>query len=61
MTKSIKRVLLLVAAIGAISVPAAPAQATTCLAADPTVDYVVCQTVYPTAAALTCKVQLLCY
>ena len=57
----IKRVLLVFAAIAAISVPAAPASATTCMAADPTVDYVVCQTVYPVAAQLACKVKLLCY
>jgi hypothetical protein len=59
--KTIKRVLLVLGAMAAISVPAAPAHATTCMAADPTVDYVVCQTVYPVAARAACKVGLLCY
>jgi hypothetical protein len=59
--KTIKRVLLMLAAVAAISVPAAPASATTCIAADPTVDYVVCDTVYPVVARAACKIGLLCY
>ena len=57
----IKRCLLTAACAAALLIPAAPSHATTCAAADPTVDAVVCQTVYPTAAALTCKVKLFCY
>ena len=57
----IKRVLATAAIAAAMLVPAAPSHATTCAAADPTVDAVVCQTVYPVAAGLTCKVKLFCY
>jgi hypothetical protein len=61
MTKRLKKAILLLGAVAAIAAPAAPAHATTCAAADPTVDYVVCQTVYPTVAGAACRVKLLCY
>jgi hypothetical protein len=57
----IKRVLLVFAAVAAISIPAAPAHATTCQAGDPTVHYVVCEVVYPPVARAACKIGLLCY
>jgi len=59
--KTIKRVLLVIGAVAAISVPAAPAHATTCIAGDPTVHLVVCETVYPVVARAACKVGLLCF
>lgn len=61
----IKKLMLTAAVAGALVVPAAPAQATTCIAADPTVHYVLCDVVYDTtmsvAAPVLCKFQLLCY
>ena len=60
-----KKLLLTAALAGALAVPAAPAQATTCAAADPTVHFVVCDVVYDTtmdvAGPILCKFQLLCY
>ena len=58
----IKRLLVTAAVAGAMLVPAAPSNAaTTCQAADPTVDFVVCDVVYGTVAPLACRVKLLCY
>lgn len=61
----IKKILLTAAVAGALAIPAAPAHATTCAAADPTVDFVLCDVVYDTvmdvAAPVLCKFQLLCY
>lgn len=61
----IKKLLLASAVVGAVAIPVAPAQATTCSAADPTVDFVLCDVVYETvmdvAAPVLCKFQLLCY
>lgn len=34
---------------------AAPAQASTCIAADPTVDYVLCDVVYPATFGTVCR------
>lgn len=58
----IKRLLVTAAVAGALLVPAAPSHAdTTCAAADPTIDYVVCDVVYATVAPIACRVKLLCY
>lgn len=57
----IKRLLVTAAVAGALLVPAAPSHATTCIAADPTVDYVLCDVVYATVAPIACKAKLLCY
>jgi hypothetical protein len=53
--------LLTAAVAGALAVPAAPARATTCAVADPTLDYVVCDVVYATVAPIACRAKLLCY
>lgn len=57
----IKKLLLTAAVAGALAVPAAPAHATTCAVADPTLDYVVCDVVYATVAPIACRAKLLCY
>ncbi|MDQ3957054.1 MAG: hypothetical protein M3273_01900 [Actinomycetota bacterium] len=61
----IKKALLAGAVAAALVVPAAPAQATTCAASDPLVDYVLCDVAYTTvmrvAGPVLCKVNLLCY
>jgi hypothetical protein len=59
--KKIKKVVLLLATVAAVAAPAVPAHATTCAAADPTVDYVLCDVVYPPVASAACRVKLLCY
>lgn len=61
----VKKLFLTAAVAGALAIPAVPAQATTCSAADPTVDFVLCDVVYDTvmdaAAPVLCKWQILCY
>lgn len=61
MRRKLKGALLLLTTVAAIALPAFPAHATTCAAADPTVDYVVCQTVYPLGGQIFCKTKLGCY
>lgn len=51
-----KKAMLILAAAAALTVvPASASNASTCIAADPTVDYVVCQVVYPTVMQTVCK------
>jgi hypothetical protein len=57
----LKKVLLTAALGAALLIPAGPAHATTCAAADPTVDYVVCDVVYPPVFSALCKVKVGCY
>jgi hypothetical protein len=57
----LKKLLLTAAVAGAMVVPVPPAQATTCAAQDPLVEYVVCDIVWATVAPIGCKVKLWCY
>lgn len=61
MRKRIKGALLVLAAFAAVALPAFPAHATSCGASDPTVDYVVCDVIYPPVAWTACHAKLLCY
>ena len=61
MKKRIKGALLVLTAFAAVALPAMPAHATTCAASDPTVDYVLCEVIYPPVASAACHAKLLCY
>lgn len=60
MRKRLTRAILLLATIAAVAAPAAPAHATTCAASDPTVDYVLCDVVYPPVFRALCHVKIGC-
>jgi hypothetical protein len=50
------RLLAVAAFVGGMFGAATPAQASTCVAADPTVDYVLCDTVYNPTMRVVCTV-----
>jgi hypothetical protein len=57
----IRKTLLTAALAAALLIPVGSAHATTCAASDPTVDEVLCETVYPPVAQTLCKVKIGCY